>query len=472
MANRYNLREHVGAIPGEWWIAGEETDRPLPGALQRDEVRGGWRLDIYGALTDPEALQVHTDPSHTLHGFTSDGAATASGAILEGWQDASPRSGETGSRHTVSQTWRIHELVVGGHFYPDQLWRCVRFTLPRFSEFFPGEQFPDAGDISSTESSPATIEGATIVAWRSSVSSMSRGSDETKWEAGYQISSPVGFTLETVDRWIRALQNLHDVLFGGHGSPPGYELQPIGGFDESFSAWRTVRPFAENKTADSHFPFFDLEDIDFEHFIPAWIYLHTSAPHWPTFGPVPGSTGYLENRFLEAANRVEATSRALFESDDSIPEDEQEILNKIQQSSLNSQQRRRVRHGLKVTRQSLSKSLELAAEYSNEILPSPAVVNVPQWSKAVADARNTLTHGLTPANRESVDPYLLIALEISLRVVQKLAMLRAAGYTRTPLDDTRKVSPMGFDPVSIRQRNSDLGTAIHDSRSLSFRWTN
>lgn len=65
-----------------------------------------------------------------------------------------------------------------------------------------------------------------------------------------------------------------------------------------------------------------------------------------------------------------------------------------------------------------------------------------------------------------------LALEISLRVVQKLAMLRAAGYTHTPLDNTRKVYPKGFDPVSIRQMNSDLGTAIHDSRSLSFRWTN
>lgn len=471
MANRYNQGEHVAAIPGEWWIAGNASDQPLPGALQRDEGRGGWRLDIFGALIEPASLHLdHANPTPTLHGFTSDGAVTALDAFLVDWRHTTRQSLKSEPYEWVTQTWQINELIDGGHFYSDQLWSNISFTLPRFSEMFSGKRFPDSGEISSDESSPAIVDGARIVAWRSSAPSLSRSSTETTWKGGYEISHPDGFTLKTADRWIRALQNLHDILFGGHGTPPGYELTPIDCIDESFLARRMIRPFTNYATADALFPFFILDDIEFEHFIPNWISLHTSAPQWPTFGPAPGSSSYLEHQFLQAAHRVEATSRLLFDSDTSTPEDEQEILEKIK-SSLNIRQRRRVQHGLKVTRQSLSRSLKSVAEYAHEILPTPAVTEVPRWAEAVSDARNTLAHGLAPKERASIDPHLLIALELSLGVVQKLAMLRAAGYTYSPRENTQPGIPSGFDPISMRQSNSDLGGDIRASRSLSPQWT-
>ena len=93
MANRYNQGEHVAAIPGEWWIAGNASDQPLPGALQRDEGRGGWRLDIFGALIEPASLHLdHANPTPTLHGFTSDGAVTALDAFLVDWRRTTRQS--------------------------------------------------------------------------------------------------------------------------------------------------------------------------------------------------------------------------------------------------------------------------------------------------------------------------------------------------------------------------------------------
>ena len=457
--------------PGEWWVPG--SNLRIAGSLSRNAKVGRWELRLLGDLSPENEIARITGASAdaTLHGIGPLGPMTVFGAeITGGYRDFFDAPSPERKRR-VHVGWSFREILIGGHFMPDAKWTSVRFELPGFVNWISGLGYTLEGDAALAGSVSAELPDTTVSAWWTDLDPGEFTTHRAGGYGGYIFSSTSGITLERIDKLIQALRNLNRVVNNSFASPVSFELRQ----SEDVAANRVHRLRARNieyRESDFLTSYLSIRDIDFSTFIPRWIDIHESSPVWPTFGPHPESSGYIETEFVAAVNEAEALSK-LFCTLKSSPSDREQAILEAVEEHLTAKQYDRVKRALEQSRNKLAPVLVSllkagAPAFHEDFLPKPE-----EWSLAVSQARHALSHGLDADNYPSAatNAQALMHLTTTVQVVKKLAALHAAGYEYIQPTESDPAFFRRMDTVRFRNNNSALGEEISLVTYASTIWT-
>lgn len=451
--------------PGLWRVAGSSLDVEMAGVLMRDVDRGMWQLTTYVELGERGRFAERGAGPFRLWGTSQAGALTAPKAYRVSTREKLEVSEDGSYLRRAEEVWIFSEVITGGHFSESQRWSSLKFNLPHmeswFSEIHPPERFDEfnGGEVS------AEYKDYRVSSWWSMSSQMSQNASSSITMGGFLIEREEGFLLDEVTSIEQALLSLYIIVFGGPVVVDQLYLLPYS-TDDSRLECQVLRATQATGLIEAFlFPFIDLADVSFENLIPKWLELHHDAPHWPSISSLPGSKSYLQSSFIEAVTAAESVANFLIDDEDEISDIDKSIIDNTGEV-LNSAERRRLVHCLGMFRRTLESKLTGLASLAARSVQRLPIENVAWWAQAVARARNILVHGLPGARESEIDPNLLMDLELSIRVVQKLAMLNAAGYSYTPGEAPDVFGRRRLDSVEFKNRNSLLGHDIFSVESL------
>lgn len=416
---------------GSWWLSASPDVR-MPGVIRRDAERGVWTLTIHGSLLGPAGMYDGKGQSsrrrvqdHDLRvfGVTIVGDVT----LPMSWRMGGRSSGPDRQR----EDWQAFTAVLGKHAESEQRWTSTRVELPLVWDWFSPTIFEPRAEGSEDsldsdyEEVSAYWNGFAVAAWRGTVRTMGRRERGSSGFGGFSLDDDDGFLLEDVEKPMLALQNLHDVLYGEPSTHEVQTLHPVGGseFEEVFEL-----PARQAVTAQPQFPdpYFGTAEVDFDSFIPAWISLHVDAEVWPSIGPPPGARSWMQTMVIESVNAAEAFARQLCLGRADPTAREVAVLQAI--SGLPIKTRRYAEQALSIVRDTLAQRLELLALRLGVSSATWLLGDVESWATTVAKSRNALSHGFSSREGLENDPQYMSTVLTSLKVVQRLAMLRAAGF--------------------------------------------
>jgi hypothetical protein len=461
---------------GEWWSSSDPATR-RPGMLRRLSDEGMWEVVLFRGLIGDDDF----NETLTIHGDTSAGRVTVRSASRWEWGTTiggGPETPELFSR----ENWRAFSIIHGGHYEDDQLWQSLSFDLPYAWDWFSPVQLErntefDPLSDNYSEILSCTLDDQQIELWRSIVKTHGRKKRAVEGTSGYRLISSQGFTLAQAERPVLAIEALHHVLFGKRMTTDAKALTAIGDDSHLASALLVYGSRSSPPPLRLKVPYFGTGEIDFESFVPSWIRLHVQAQIWPSIAPQTETAGWLETQVIEAVNAAEALARHLrLESSD--PNDkEAAILKAIE--DLPTDTKKYAAKALEIKRDTLAARLRLLAQY---IGPHSATwllgEDVHAWSSICAEARNALSHGYPTRQKLERDPRLLFEVISSVRLVQKLAMLRAAGFTNGQVDSIELLAdsseqhvirhvnaPLAEDALQLHDRNAQWATWRRRGRS-------
>lgn len=454
--------EALNVVPGYWWRPGAIGGR-LPGVLRRNTEAGVWTLDVVGTF-DPESEEDEVHDAQTLFGDTSGGPVTLRSAS---WTGSRRSSGVSHGEVSRSETWHAFSVLLGGHFSEEQLWGELVFDLPLTWHWFSPTHLEGAkkdsdplADDFFEEFSANLADDLSVTVWRGQTVTYGRDVRERRGTGGYRFSSEQGFTLRQVEQPILAIENLHYLLYGGHTTSAGYALTPFRGEGQgetrAYELGARLPVEAQPRIPE---PYFGTEEVDFPQFLPRWIDLHVTADSWPTLGPLPGQRGYLQTEVVEAVNGAEALARSLGLGKSEPTEREQAILDAIQM--LPRRTREKAAKALEIARDTLAERLDALALTLGQSSAPWLLGDVHAWAVTAARVRNALSHGYASKSELEKDPDVLFGVLSSVRVVQQLAMLRAAGFTngQNGRQSIEMLADTDGRPL-VRHNNSALGYEI------------
>lgn len=466
-----NAYEIMDGSPGEWWIPG--SDLRISGSLSRNEKAGRWELRLLGDLSmESEIARITGSGAEaTLHGVGPLGPVTAFGAEITGGYREFFDPSSLDRNHRFEVGWSFVDLLVGGHFMPDEKWTGVRFELPGFINWISGLGYGLEGDAARRGTVSAELSDTSVSAWWADIHSSESKASRVEGYGGYVFSSASGMSLNRIDTLIQALRNLNSIICDSFASPVQFELRQT----EEVRAKRVHRlPARRVEYRDSEYltSYLSIRDIDFATFIPNWMDIHESASIWPTFGPHPESSGYIETEFVAAVNEAESLSK-LFGTLESSPSPREQAILEAIEKVLRQKQYNRVRNALDQARNKLAPVLVSLLEagapaFHEDFLPDPEA-----WSKTVSRARHALSHGLNAADYPSAatNAQALMLLTSTVQVVKKLAAIHAAGYEYDVPAESDAVFSQRMDTVRFRNNNSALGSEISLISYASPIWT-
>ncbi|WP_448941101.1 ApeA N-terminal domain 1-containing protein [Micrococcus luteus] len=466
------LVNRLDGIQGEWWVAG--CDARLPGTLHLDLEEHRWELKILGQLVPPS---IRWSPARdklplTLHGATPVGPVTARRAYpINFGTSRGPADLESGYR--TESSWLVIDIFVGSHFTEDYSWDAAMFVLPAFPHWisFLGDEITNPDE--STGSISTQLESETITAWWTGLEAHLYSTISMQGTGGYAFESKGGMKLDRIDRWARALSNLHAILCGTPARYSRFTLKTSSDTG-SVAVERVLLRSAEMPDRNNLTPFLGIRDIDFESFIPKWIKFHEDSTVWPTLGISNGASGYIEHEFLNAVSEAERIGRMLVPISDVPSTTERKILEKLGQAEglLNRREFNKIKAALAQTRNKLAGALEGMANMSGDVVSRPVIEDAAGWAEAVSRARHALSHGLSSEYPSlASDPQALMDLTSSVNVVVQLVALRGCGYEYECDSEEPKGLATRFDTVRFKNANSWLGEWIDYTSGLSSIWT-
>ena len=444
---------HLEEAVGEWWTASDPTTR-TPGMLRRLPDAGMWEVVLFRGLVDDRDF----DETLTLYGATSAGPVTLRSASR--WEWGSIMGGSAGAPELFyRENWRAFSLIHGGHFEEDQLWQQLGLDLPYSWDWFSPVMLERNTGVDPLgkdyfEELSCTVDDQRIELWRSTRSTHGRRLRSVEGTGGYRIVSETGFTLTQADHPILALEALHQVLFGKQMTTDTKTLSPLGNDPYSSTVLLIDGHRSSTPALRLALPYFGTGEIDFEQFVPSWIRLHTEADTWPSVAPLGETAGWLQTQVIEAVNAAEALARHLGLESSEANSQEEAILKAIEHLPKNT--RDYAAKAMEIKRDTLAERLRLLAQ---SLGPHSARWlfgdDVRQWAATSAEVRNALSHGYPTMRKLEKDPNTLFAVLSSVRVVQKLAMLRAAGFSNGQIENVELLADTTGESI-IRHVNSSL----------------
>lgn len=464
-------KERLDGAVGYWWNAGSPESK-VPGVLRRDKDAGLWGLDIVGRLCSAEEGE---DTRPTIYGETFEGLISIQAAFLGHLTTQSGHSTLPPSARRA-ETWNSFSVTIGGHFQDGQLWGSLSFDLALTWDWFSPtvlegqrEDGRDPLDDDFYEECTADLNGVEVAVWRGGSQNFGRSRRERRGIGGYRFASPQGFTREQLEQPILAVENLHEVLFGAPCTPEGYMLVPLG--DDVMTARVFELPARSALIAEPQIPdpYFGTNEVKFSEFIPRWISLHCDADRWPSLGPPPGSGGWLQTQVVEAVNAAEALARHLQLGKSEPSSREQAVLDAV--ADLPRPTRELATRALEVVRDTLAERLEALALTIGPASAPWLLGSVRDWATLSGQVRNALSHGYASTRKHESDPLVLSSVLTSVRVVQKLAMVRASGFmnSRTRAPDELLADDVG-GASRVRHPNSALAADIKLVRQSRDVW--
>lgn len=469
MAIAQKLEQLDGAI-GSWWLS-TSPDVRHPGVIRRDGERGVWTLAVYGSLLGPAGMEMKGGPGCRDQDVGDRGlrifGVTVVGDVT---LPMSSRTGQRGGgRDRREEEWQSFTALLGKQAGPEQRWIAMRFELPLVWDWFSptthepreqGHKNPLDGD---PEQLSADWKGFTVVAWRGTEQTLGRRKRGKAGVGGFTLEHQTGFLLEDVEKPMLALQSLHEVLYGEPSTPEGQTLQPVGSprWEEVFELPARRAVIAQPAIPD---PYFGTGEVDFASFIPAWINLHVEAEVWPSIGSPPGAKSWIQTMVVESVNAAESLARHLRLGRDDPTAREIDILNAI--SGLPKRTQNYAQRALRIARDTLQQQLETLALTIGPSSATWLLGDVKSWSAAVAQSRNALSHGFASKMGLERDPQSMWSMLTSLKVVQRLAMLRTAGFANGQTDADVELLVDSAGSELIRHPNSTLARDlewIHNS---------
>ncbi|WP_156415694.1 HEPN domain-containing protein [Terrabacter sp. Soil811] len=464
--------DELDAAPGHWWRSGA-PEAKVAGVLRRNAGVGVWTLQVAGTLGGDQGDDDIGD-AQTLFGETSEGLITMQSAS---WQSSRQSRGQLEGKPNQSEVWHAFTVCLGGHFNENHLWSNLSFELPLTWDWFSPTRLEgarkDVDPLADGFFEEITAElgpDVTASVWRGLSVTSGRDKLERRGKGGYAFTSNKGFTLRQMEQSILAVENLHRLLYGGSTVPAGYALTQSGSETPGASQAYEL-PAREPLTASPRIPqpYFGTNEVDLSEFLPRWIDLHVSVDSWPALGPPPGAQGYLQTELVEAVNAAEALARSLKLGKNDPTQREQAILDAVQ--SLPRRTREKAARALEIARDTLAERLEALALTLGPSSAAWLLGDVHAWAVRTGQVRNALSHGYASSDRLEKDPDALFAILKSVRVVQQLAMLRAAGFTNgQDAHPSAELLTSAEEGLRLGQRNSALGEQIEYVRWSRNAW--
>lgn len=411
---------------GTWWLA-DEPEVKVPGYLQVDGSHAWpWRLTVLGRLAEPAP---GWDNTVTLFGQTDRGLYT-----LHAAGPGSMRRGSGGSEPVYAVDWQAPVLFDDDHVLPDARFTHASFTYPHLIDWFKARYngyLPPSGALPQDEDWETLHDvelrpGTTLSVTLARHGQLSWASKSHSWLAQYTLSSDEGFTFAELRKIQWGLSKLQAIMLGTDVEETQTTLitNVEGGWVKVVEA---APPAGDEWSGIS--PLFHADEVDTALFLRRWLEMSTSAPMIAAAAAPDAGVGSMQSDIQDLCNAVEwLFARIDGPEERTVQPKDQAILDAMEGSSLNSDQRRRIKHLLTQSNQvTLEQKLVrltgmLGAESSAWLLGS-----VSDWAYVIARARNSLTHGFVVPGHDDVrmlgDAYL------SLTAVLQLALLNHCGYT-------------------------------------------
>lgn len=457
---------------GRWWSADHPTEA-VPGYLDLDGsfAAGPFRLTVDGELAAP--LEPGVDRNLTIHGETVRGRFT----ILR----ASPSSSSSHSSGLRAEVWHAWELVAGGHIRADDVFTYAQFRLPHLWYWIGPADLnyhllhqpkprptPDEPGEAFTAQLP---DGAELVLARAFTQSHGRASQSWQGYGTYVLQHEDGFTLERLDSITLALSRLHAVVAATPMRSFAVSVRrDLDARSEALNFVDAAPPTGDTWGASGHRdPFFDTAEVNFGEFVNSWIDLHSRATGAVAAAAPRDDHTFVTSKLVELCNGAEELAGLKWGAPDLSPED-QATLDDLKAAGLPARPRKLVCDSLRAHHWTLAQKLErlarLAGQESAEWLLGPSVSD---WSGLIARLRNSIAHGSRLPGGLSNDVEFLIAAQLSVAAVLRLALLSVAGY-ENQLSTSSGELLWSSGTRAAGHPNSDLFNDFEAVSSYSAHW--